>query len=342
MDPFTIASLIAPVAGGLLGQSASAGARSNAENDMKEALAAYNIPLPDLDKMRLALEDYQSVGNLTPQMEALQNLGPSALQGIQTDPKYNEYTLAALQKMKEVSDKGLPEADRAQLQSLLGAASLQNKGAQQQILENRQARGMGGSGDELAAQLAASQGGANRASNEALQLASMAAQRKLDATGRTADLAQSLSNTDYGRQANLATAQDAISKFNISNAQDVGSRNVNRGNQAQQTNLANMQNISNQNVGQHNYQQEHNKNLQQQQFNNQMSRAGGIADAHQNLAAVNQNNARATARMYAGIGSSLGEMMQGMGSEKQAPFIVGDQSVSDGDTRVKAGRLFQE
>lgn len=333
MDPFTIASIAAPLIGGAIGQQASAGARANAENDAKAALAALQgVSLPDIEKMRLALEDQQVVGNLAPTLEQQQLLGPSAQQNIAVNPKYNEYTMSALQKMADVQQNGLPEADRAQLQALLGQASQQNASQQKGILENRAARGMGGSGDELAAQLAASQGSANQASQQAMQLAALAAQRKLDATSGLANLANTAGNTEYGRQLNAANAQDVISQFNTSNAQNVGQRNVSSQNAAQQANLANRQAISNANVGTHNQQQQHNRNLYQQDFNNQMAKAGGVSQGFNNMAQLNQGAANAQAGMWSGIGSGIGSGAAYMGAanaKKPAATPVEDNAATN-------------
>lgn len=341
-----IAAIAAPVIGGILGNVLSQGSRNNAEDSAKNALSAYeNISLPDLEKMRLALEEQQSVGTLAPTMETLTNLGPTALQNIALDPKYNQYTMAALAKMGQVSEEGLPEADRAQLQNILNATAQQNAGQQKAILENRAARGMGGSGDELAAQLQASQSGANRASNEALQLAALAAQRKLDATANLGTLANQLAQTDYGRQRDLYGQTDAIAQFNASNQQNVANRNVERVNAAQAGNLQNAQNIANNNVATRNAQQQFNRGLEQQQFQNQIQRAGGVASGYNNMANLNLGNANATANMFAQMGGAVGSGLAAnamSGAGKQQPFTVGDQSVSNGGFGVKRGNGFME
>ena len=308
MDPLTIGAFAAPLLVSLIGQEASAGARTNAENDVKNALAQYQgINVPDIEKMRLALEDYQSAGNLAPSLETAQALGPSAQQNIALNPKYNEYTMSALQKMADVQQNGLNEVDRAQLQNMLNQAAAQNASQQKQILENRAARGMGGSGDELAAQLSASQSGANQASQQALQLAALAAQRKLDATTGLANLSNQAQNAEYTQQLNKANAADVIAQFNAQNAQNVQQRNVASQNTAQAANLQNAQNIANQNVEQHNQQQQYNKNLEQQNFNNQLTKARAMAGQYANMAEVNQNQANATANMWSGIGSGVGK-----------------------------------
>lgn len=314
-----VAAIAAPLIGGILGNVLSQGDRSAADDNMKQSLAAYeNISLPDLEKMRLALEEQQSVGSLTPTMEGVSSLGPTALQNIALDPKYNQYTMQALQKMSEVSEQGLPEADRAQLQNLLNANNQQNVSQQKAILENRAARGMGGSGDELAAQLQASQSGSNRASNEAMQLAALAAERKLNATQNLGALANTLSQTDYGRQRDLYGQTDAIAQFNANQTQGANTRNTDRSNVAQAGNLANAQNISNNNTATRNQQQQFNRGLEQQQFDNSIRKAGGVSSGYQNMANLHSGNAAATGNMWSQIGSAAGQGFAAGGSPAAA------------------------
>jgi len=318
MDPLTIASIGLPIVSGILGSEAAAGAKKNSENDMKAALAAYtNINLPDIEKMRLALEQYQSQGNLTPSTETTQQLGDTALQNVNLDPKYNEATMSALAKMSQVAEQGLPDVDRAQLQSMLNQSNQQNTSNQKAILENRAARGMGGSGDELAAQLASAQGSSNQASEQALQLASIAAQRKLDASDRAGSLGNTLQQADYGRQKDLYGKQDAIAEFNANQRTNSQMRNVDRGNRAQEINLAANQNLSNKNVDTRNDQQKFNKGLEQNNFDNAIKKAGGVSAGYQNMANLNAGQATDTAKMYSGIGSGLGTGFASLAKDKK-------------------------
>ena len=326
------AAAAAPIVTGIIGQNQAAGARTNAENDAKAALAAYqNIATPDIEKMRLALEGYQSAGNMTPTMETTSVLGNTNLSNIAQDPRYNQYTMDALQKMAQVSQQGLPEADRAQLQNILNATAQQDSANRKGILENRAARGMGGSGDELAAQLASAQSGANSASNNAMQLAALAAQRKLDATSNLGSMVNTAQNADYQRQAQLNAQKDAIAQFNAQNQQGVTQRNVGAQNQAQAANLQNAQRISDANVNTRNQQQQFNKGLYQTDFANQMEKAKGLAGGYNNMAGVNTANANATGQMYSGIGSGVAGMIGAMGKPSAAPAAGADVNAFGGD-----------
>lgn len=335
-------ALAAPVVTGIAGNVLSQGDRSAANDNMKESLRAYEgISLPDLEKMRLSLEEQQSAGNMTPTYETLNNLGPTALQNIALDPKYNQYTMQALAKMGQVSEEGLPEVDRAQLQNILNNNSQQNVSQQKSILENRAARGMGGSGDELAAQLSSSQAGANRSSNEALQLAALSAQRKLDATANLGTLANQLGQTEYNRQKDLYGQTDAISQFNATNSQNLSGRNVDRTNQAEQAKFANLQNISNNNTATRNNEQQYNRGLEQQQFNNRVAKASGVAQGYQNMAMQNSNNANATGQMFSQMGSAIGQGAAGAAMGGKTPSLANNSNVNGSNWQQAINKIGQ-
>lgn len=307
-----------PIVTGIIGQQQAQQARSNAEDDAKKALGAIQgVNVPDIDKMRLALEQYQSTGSLTPNMENASLLGNTNLQNIALDPKYNQYTQSALQKMADVSQNGLPDVDRAQLQNILNSTAQQNQSNQKAILENRAARGMGGSGDELAAQLSSQQSGANTASNQALQLAALAAQRKMDATSNLGNMVNTAQNADYQRQAQLQGQKDTIAQFNAQQQQGVTQRNTTNQNEAQRLNLANQQDISNQNTALRNQQQQYNKGLEQTNYDNQMRRATGVVNGYNNMANLNNGQANATANQYAQMGSGVTGLLGSFGGQKK-------------------------
>ena len=75
-------------------------------------------------------------------------------------------------------------------------------------------RGVGGSGVELAARLGANQASADRMSRESDTLVQQAQQRAMDAMMNQANLGGQIRSQDYGEQSNLASARDAMNKFN--------------------------------------------------------------------------------------------------------------------------------
>lgn len=74
-------------------------------------------------------------------------------------------------------------------------------------------------------------------------------------------LAGSMQQNDFNRQLQKANNQDAISRFNAQNQQQVMSNNVGYKNNAQQINAQNQQNVANQNTDLNNQAQQYNLNL---------------------------------------------------------------------------------
>lgn len=340
MDPLTIGMIAAPAVTGVIGNLMGADDRSAASKAMDQALQQYtSISTPEIEDMKIALQQYQLTGQMTPEMQQAINLGQTQLQNIQLNPKYNEYSMSALEKMAKISDSGMTDIEKAQMAEMLNKTNAQQMSQRKDILENRAARGMSGSGDELAAQLAASQASANTASDQALQLAAQALQRKMEATTGTANLAQTMQQSDYGRQRDLAAAMDAIAQFNVSNQQNVQGANVNAKNQAQLTNLQNQQGIANANVDLSNQQQQYNKGLIQQNFQNKLSLANAKAGAYQNQASNLMGNANATGSMMSGIGTGISSGIASyLGGQKKTGATGGSSDTGSTGNAVKVGK----
>lgn len=98
----------------------------------------------------------------------------------------------ALNQFSTWAQGGLTNADRLAQQSANRQAALQEQAQRGAIMQNAQMRGVGGSGIELAGQLAAQQGGANRAQENQTSIAAMAQQRALQAAGALGDLGSNL------------------------------------------------------------------------------------------------------------------------------------------------------
>lgn len=296
------------VAGGVLGNIMSQGDRNAATQQMQNAQQAYaGIAVPTAASQQVNLSPYQLSGLLQNINQNAQQQGSSGLLGIQTDPRLGQAQMNALQLMQQTGQSGgLTPAMVAQFQTAQRQAAGQNNAQQQAILQNMASRGMGGSGAELQARLAANQASANTGASNASNLASMAYQNMLNSTAQAGGMANQMQQTQFGQQAQQQSAQDAINSFNASLRQQTDSSNTAAQRQNQAANLAAQQTIGNQNTQQQNQQQMYNTGLTQQQYQNQLQRAGGIAGTDQGLANMYQNNANATANMYSSLGSGAG------------------------------------
>ena len=194
MDPITImaaAGALGGVASGVIGQLLAQGKIAEAEAQLKSGLA--NI------------KDQQ--------------VGPSAMRDIQDDPATRDAQMRALQQISQVASQGgMTATDKAQLNDIEDASNANEQGNRQAVLQSMMARGAGGSGMDLAAQLSNEQGSANQASRQGLNVASMAQQRALAAMSQMGALGGSVRGQDFNQASAKAQATDAINQFNSNQA----------------------------------------------------------------------------------------------------------------------------
>jgi len=226
------------------------------------------IDLPDIEKMKLALQSPELVGLL----EA-EGIDPSELENITEDSGLRQNQLDALNMLREQADQGLTAGDKYQMEQMLGDVAANERASQKQIENQMAQRGMESSGAALMAKQANKQSSANAAREKAMQMAAQAQQNKMGALAQLGQQSGNMAAQDFNRQSQVASAKDAISRANAMNRQNVNAQN-----------LAARQNIANQQSNIANQQQTYNKGLNQQQFQNEMSKAGAQNVASQNLA----------------------------------------------------------
>lgn len=305
--PFAIGAIAAPIIGGVIGSGQAQDSADAANNARKEALAQFaNIALPDIEKQRLNLEQYTNLGTYNPELEALVNAQNTNLENVSLDPRLRNEQMRALESMSGIAESGMTPQDAAAFELARRNAAAEGEAKQQQILQNMQARGQGGSGAELMARLQSNQSGADRLQQAQLEEAAKKQQARMQALTQQANMAGSIRSQDYGQQTDLARAQDAINQFNTANSQSVNARNTSTKNQGQLNNLTRAQELANMNVNTRNQQQTSNKGLEQQQFQNQLSKAAGSSGQYAGMASANDKQAQNTAGMWGTIGQGVG------------------------------------
>lgn len=305
----------APLVGGLIGNLASSGDRQKAIDANQQALQQWlSINVPDPEQQKLYLQQYVQTGKLAPELEQAIQQSQSQMNNVQMDPAYKSAQLRALQSLQNLGENGgMTLADVAQNQKNLNDVNSQARGQNQALMSRFQQQGLGGSGLELANQLQNQQNATNNLANMTLGTQAQAQQRALQAIMGAGDLGGSLRSQDFGEQARIAQAQDAINQFNTRNLQSVQQRNADRANAAQQYNLELQQGLANRNTDLSNQQQYYNKNLAQRQYEDQLQRAQGASGQYNNLANTYNNQANQTSNMWSGLGSALS---QGAGAYK--------------------------
>lgn len=298
----------ASIIGGLIGADQAGDDRDAANNARNAALAQYaNLTIPDIEAQKLALEQYVNAGVLSPELEQLIQMGPTAMEGISLDPMARQKQLEALEMVSGLAEGRVQPGDIAGFELAKREASGYDQAKQGQILQEMQQRGQGGSGAELLARLKSSQSSADRLQQADLEQARKMQEARMQALSNQANMAGNLRSQDYGEQSNLAKAQDMIAQFNAQNSQNVNSRNTGARNDAQRMNLQNAQQIGNMNVDSRNKEQQYNKGLIQTQFGNQMDLASGRAAQLSGVANSRDTQAGQTAGMWGGIGQGVGQ-----------------------------------
>lgn len=300
---------------GEIGASQSQSAIAAAQAARQQALQNYlDINVPDPAQQQVILQKYAVTGQLDPQMEAAVSQQATELANMSVNPSGRDAEVQALNQLSQLSQSGGMDAQaRQQEEQAIQSANANEAGQMGAITQNFAARGTGGSGAQLAAELQAGQTDANTAYQGGMSAASSAEQRALQAMTQQGQLGSTLNNQDYQQAANTAAAQDTINRFNAQNSQAVENTNVSASNQAQAANLANQQAVANANVGITNQQEVQNKGLLQQQFSNELGLAGGEANAENGVASGDQQQANTTANQWSNIGSAIGQGVAAVG-----------------------------
>lgn len=277
---------------GLFGGSAG-------KKQMKEANALMRRNIERLEAIGVPTLEAQQIALTNPEFVDLleaEQMGASALEGVQEDPRLRQAQLQALSEMTELGQQGLGAEDRAAFNELRRQAAGQAQAQKESVLQQMQERGMADSGASLVAQLAAGQQAADRMSAEGDRLAAQAAAARRQALGQQSDMATRMSQNQLALAGQKASAADAIRQFNTQSRQ--------------QTNLANVdyqRQLAAQRAATANQQELYNKGLIQQRFQNEMAKATGVAGQQANLAgSLMQQGAAAQQAQQAQTGALIG------------------------------------
>lgn len=319
MDPMTGMAMAAPIIGGFAGANAADAGMREAQRQQQAALAQFlGLRAPTVEEQKVQFDLPEYFGGFTAQTEGNIGMGPSAMEGVSTDPRLQEAQMAALQQIAEIGQAGMTPAEAAALRTARRGAAAEAQAKSNQVLQEMQRRGMGGSGMELAARLQAAQSGADRMSQESDRAMQMAQQRALQAISQSGSMAGQMRGQQFGEQSDIARARDAINQFNTQNQQQVQARNTAATNQAALRNLSEQQRIGEARSGIRNQEQVHNKGLLQNQFQNQMSLASARAGQYNAAANLAGQAGANKGQMYANIGSAVGKGAMGMANNNAA------------------------
>ena len=224
-----------PVVGGLFDDN-----EDKAKDIYDQILRQYqNLELPDIKWQNYKPEETQVMGDYTPESYQAQTL--------EEDPLMRGKQMDYLNQLQNLSTTGLAAEDQAAFEKAKSNAAQMARSGREAESARLKARGLSGSGMELAAREAANQEAASRAQSAGLdQAAASARQRALYNQAYGSELS-SQKNQDMELQ---AKNKDILNKFN--------EMNTSGRNEAQKYNLANRQNIYGGNVANRNQAQQYN------------------------------------------------------------------------------------
>lgn len=195
------AAAIGPIVSAI-GKLLSQGDRVAAMHLREQAMAEYNIKLPDMEEI--------------------------AAQQVHTNPNDAQAERDVYSQLLQEGRSGkLDAADKAKLNEVENSLAQHERGSREAIGQTMQARGLSGSGSELAALLSNQQAGAARASQQGMDVAGMAADKSRSALTAAAGIAggvrgQDLSEGEYNAGQHAATDVFNVGQKNTAYAQRLG------------------------------------------------------------------------------------------------------------------------
>jgi hypothetical protein len=321
MSWVAVGTAAASLVGGAISGNQAKNAAKRQADDMARIQSMYNdLKAPSVEEQQAILERLAYEGDYSPEaLEAL-GLGPSSMENVQADQQALDAQVDALNKMREISQGGLTEADEAAAREIQRKTDSSDMARRKSVLNEMAQRGVLGSGMELAAKLQGAQDSTQNQADANDKLIQQAQARALQALSQTGGLSEQMRYQSFNEGSQKAQAKDAINKFNLNNRQDISNQNIGNRNQAQLRNLGARQAVSNANTGLSNEEQLHNKALLQQDFDNQLNLTNAKANRASNTAAANygvgQARAAQTGAILQGIGGALGA---GLGAYNNAP-----------------------
>lgn len=163
--------------------------------------------------------------------------GRTGMEQITEDPRLRQAQIGALQGLQDIAaGGGYTTAERGDIERTTIDMLTRQRGAEEAAMQRAQAQGLGGSGLRLASDIGRRQAGIGAASQQGFDIAKGGQQRALQAMQAAGGMGGQIRGQEFGQQAQIKAAQDAINRANVA-AQNVGQQfNIQ---QQQQTAAAN-------------------------------------------------------------------------------------------------------
>lgn len=196
--------------GGILGQIDWTGDKARAREMLRRASEAFNIPLPELQRM------------------VAEQLGPSAMEGVSADPALQGQQYEALGELGRIADSGgMTLEDKVNYEDAQRQAAQQAMRQRQSIL-NLMRRSTGGNvqGASVAAQLGAVGDEQEATALAGAKTAADARRRATEAVLKRGALAGDVRGQQFDEAARRAAARDAVTRYNTTARQTAQNYNL--------------------------------------------------------------------------------------------------------------------
>lgn len=276
------------------------------------------IEVPDIESLKVQLQDLVQQGVITPEEAQAKLVEANAYDDINVDPQMRAAQMDALMGLQDVYQSGgLTAIDKARLQQIQDEQASFEKGQRGAIMTDRRRRGVGGSGEELAALIAAQQSGADRAGRAGLDVAAEAQRRALEAMMQSGKMGGEIEDRAYGQAAQKAAAANEIAKFNAGTQTQVNLANTAARNTAQAQNLGEKQRVADTNTQTQNQNRLRNSDLISQNYNMRLDKAKAVANALNGVGAAESQQQDRNAQLFGGLLGTAGQVAGSYWSPKK-------------------------
>jgi len=301
---------VGSVLGGVLGGSNEA--RRLEQDRLRREQELYDfisrLAVPTAEERMIDLEDYEVVGELSPQLEQAVAQGDTELANIIRDQEAYDAQMSALRALAEIADAGGLDATFRRDISEVGRETDANIQRANQALRSEMARrGAAGSGLEQASRLAAAQQQATAGAARAMDAQAIAQQRALEAIAQRGQLGGQAREQGFREQESAARAQDIINQFNTQGTRNVQQRNVGAQRAADEFNLRARQGAADANVGQQRLEEQQRVAAIGQEFADRLSQANTLRGQSGQLGGVQSGAAQQARAEAAARGGAIAD-----------------------------------
>jgi len=314
-----LASAALPLIGGIFGPNI-VGDTGQPGQDFTSGIDELRaIQIPGVAEQLVNWDDLVQQGVLSPlQVQEIQT-DPSKLRDFIATPEFKDASSKGLAQLREIAEGGFSLQDQAAMEEIRRRVASQERGAREAILQSAHARGVGGSGLEMASNLMSQQNAADRRALENLMTAARGEERRMGAAERGATLGSQLRGQEFGEARTMDEADRLINQFNAQMRMRKSEGDVGRAERAQAQNLAESQRIHDINRQKRHEADLRNKQLYQQRYENELAKGQAMMGGRQGVSGAKEADMNRKYRLLGGGIGGAGQILGDYHSMKNRP-----------------------